>query len=261
METPRPRRMSILGLLPNMMTVGALCAGVTAMRFAIEGRFGAALLLIFLAAIMDGLDGRLARLLRSESQIGAELDSLCDFVNFGVVPALVLYLWDLHGEANLGWIAVLIYAVCCMLRLARFNVGNRSDTPQEKSGFIGVPSPAGAMLVMLPVYIGHVFHARLPVELSAVWMIAVGAMMISRLRTPSLKRVTVSAANVPFVLVGAVAAVALVLTYPWITLMLLSSGYLLAILWVWLGVLRATLAQRRQAAAAQDTAQDTGDTQ
>lgn len=227
------RQYLLLRLLPNFASIIALCAGLTAIRFAVSGNVNAAVLLIALAAFLDGVDGRLARMLRSESAIGAELDSLCDFVNFGVVPALVLYLWDLRGEANLGWIAVLIYAVCCMLRLARFNVGNKSDAPQEKTGFIGVPSPAGAMLVLLPVYIGQAFGARVPEELAALWMIAVGAMMISRLRTPSLKRVTVSSSNVPFVLVGAVAGVALVLTYPWVTLMVFTTGYLMAILWGW----------------------------
>ena len=234
---PRARRLSIIGLLPNMLTVGALCAGITALRFAIEGHFRIALILILLAAIMDGLDGRLARLLRSESQIGAELDSLCDFVNFGVVPGMVLYLWALKGEASMGWIAVLIYAICCMLRLARFNVGNKrmdGEEPAERTSFIGVPSPAGAMLVLAPIYLAFCFpgDVRLPAAAVALWMVAMGALMISRIRTPSLKRVTIYAEDARYVLVGVAAVVAALLTYPWVTLLALACIYLAAILFL-----------------------------
>ena len=129
---PRPRRkMHILQLLPNLVSILALCAGLTAIRFAVDGHFGTAIALIGLAAALDALDGRLARMLKSESAIGAELDSLSDFVNFGVTPALVLYFWGLNGEASFGWIAALIYAICCMLRLARFNVGNKAAAGEE----------------------------------------------------------------------------------------------------------------------------------
>ena len=228
----RPRRMSIAGLLPNMLTVGALCAGVTAIRFGVEGHFRTALVLILLAAIMDGLDGRLARILRSESAIGAELDSLCDVVNFGVVPGLVLYLWGLQGEASLGWIAVLLYAICCMLRLARFNVGSRNEQPVEKSSFIGVPSPAGAMLALMPIYLEQVGLFRMPAMLVALWMVAVGVLMISRVRTPSLKRVRIKASYAPFALVCAAGAVAAVITYPWVMLLGFALVYLAALAWV-----------------------------
>ncbi|HOZ33815.1 MAG TPA: phosphatidylcholine/phosphatidylserine synthase, partial [Tabrizicola sp.] len=146
------RELLLLKLLPNLVSILALCAGLTAIRFAISGNFAMAVLLIGTAAALDGLDGRLARMLKSESAIGAELDSLCDFVNFGVTPGLVLYLWGLRAETSLGWIAVLVYAVCCMLRLARFNVGSRQvGEAAEKTTFIGVPSPAGAMLVLVPI--------------------------------------------------------------------------------------------------------------
>ena len=123
-QAPR-RRMHILQLLPNLISILALCSGLTAIRMAVEGQFGLSVGLIGLAAALDGIDGRLARMLKSESAIGAELDSLCDLVNFGVTPALVLYYWGMRADTSLGWIAVLIYAVCCMLRLARFNVGQR----------------------------------------------------------------------------------------------------------------------------------------
>lgn len=226
-DSPDPdRQLLLLKLLPNLVSILALCAGLTAIRYAISGDTGLAVLLIAAAAFLDGLDGRLARILQSESAIGAELDSLCDFVNFGVVPAMVLYLWGLRGEVSFGWIAVLVYAVCCMLRLARFNVGSRNAEPEEKATFTGVPSPAGAMVALVPIYFAHVTGARMPEEVVALWMVAVGALMISRLRTPSLKRVTVAAWSVPFVLVGAVVGVAAVITYPWVTLLLMSLGYL-----------------------------------
>lgn len=235
-EAERP--LLLLKLLPNLVSILALCAGLTAIRYAFGGNVNVAVLLIALAAFLDGLDGRLARMLQSESDIGAELDSLCDFVNFGVVPALVLYLWGLRGEVSFGWIAVLIYAVCCMLRLARFNVGSRKADPDEKTTFTGVPSPAGALLALLPVYLAQVTGLRLPEELVALWMIVVGAMMISRLRTPSLKRATVAASSAPFVLVAGVAGVAAVITYPWATLLLLSSAYLIGVIWIALRRLR-----------------------
>lgn len=228
-QSPDPQ-LHLLKLLPNLVSILALCAGLTAIRLAISGRIAEAVFLIALAAALDGLDGRLARMLKSESAIGAELDSLCDFVNFGVVPGLVLYLWGLRSEIEIGWIAVLIYAVCCMLRLARFNVGSRSAAPAEKTAFIGVPSPAGALLALMPVYVSHVADFRLPALVVAAWMVAVGALMISRLRTPSLKRMTIAASWARYALVLAVAGVAALITYPWATMLVLSLTYLGAIL-------------------------------
>jgi CDP-diacylglycerol--serine O-phosphatidyltransferase len=236
-----PRELLLLKLLPNLVSILALCAGLTAIRFAIAGNFGMAVLMIGTAAALDGLDGRLARMLKSESAIGAELDSLCDFVNFGVTPALVLYIWGLRPETSLGWIAVLVYAVCCMLRLARFNVGSRAaGEAAEKTSFIGVPSPAGAMLVLMPVYLVFATNESfvMPPVLIAVWMLAVGALMISRVRTPSLKRITIAADYARYVLVASVALVAALLTYPWVTLTVLSAGYLAAILALFLRGLR-----------------------
>ncbi|MCB5410544.1 CDP-diacylglycerol--serine O-phosphatidyltransferase [Pseudogemmobacter sp. CC-YST710] len=232
------RQLLLIRLLPNLVSILSLCAGLTAVRFAISGHISTAVLLIVLAACLDGLDGRLARMLHSESAIGAELDSLCDFVNFGVVPALVLYSWGLRTDASMGWIAVLIYAVCCMLRLARFNVGSRAAVPAEKTGFLGVPSPAGAMLALTPIYFSQVTQSFLPPGITSFWMVGVGAMMISRLPTPSLKRVRIPASAAPFVLVAAVAGVALVITWPWWTLLLFSLCYSSMLVWYILRWLR-----------------------
>jgi len=234
---PPPERsgqLLVLRLLPNLVSILALCAGLTAIRFAVADEFGTAVLLIVVAAALDGLDGRLARMLDSETEIGAELDSLCDFVNFGVTPALVLYLWGLEAEAGWGWGAVLVYAVCCMLRLARFNVGARAATEAaEKTTFVGVPSPAGALLALVPVYLGFALDGfAVPPVLVALWMAGIGALMISRVRTPSLKRLTIAAEDARYVLVGAVLVVAALLTYPWLTLLALSLGYLAGVLWL-----------------------------
>jgi len=246
-NAPGPRkRLHILQLVPNLVSILGLCSGLTAIRFAVEGRYATAIALIGLAAALDALDGRLARMLKSESAIGAELDSLGDFVNFGVTPALVLYFWGLNGEASFGWIAALIYAICCMLRLARFNVGNKAAVgvdAAERTAFIGVPSPAGAMLVLAPMYLAFTFDGGLhiPGVAIALWMMAMGALMISRIRTPSLKRVTVYAEYAKYILVGGAAIVAALLTYPWVTLLGLAVAYLVAILFLW----RRERAQRK----------------
>ncbi|MGB4826596.1 MAG: CDP-diacylglycerol--serine O-phosphatidyltransferase [Paracoccaceae bacterium] len=231
-------QLHLVRLLPNLISILALCSGLTAIRFAFAGDISLAVFLIALAAALDGLDGRLARMLKSESAIGAELDSLCDFVNFGVVPGLVLYLWGLRSEINMGWIAVLVYAVCCMLRLARFNVGSREAVPAEKTSFIGVPAPAGAMLALFPIYLHHVASFHLPAPAVAFWMVAVGGLMISQMRTPSLKRATIPASLARFALVGAVAVVASLITYPWATLLMATLVYLGAILFLAASALR-----------------------
>jgi CDP-diacylglycerol---serine O-phosphatidyltransferase len=224
------KKLHLVQLIPNFMTIGALCAGLTAVRFAIEGRFGLAVALIIVAAIMDGLDGRLARLLKSESDMGAELDSLCDLVNFGVAPALIIYLWALQGMRAEGWIACLIYAVACLLRLARFNIGNRQPD-NDSNSFQGVPSPAGALLVLLPIFLSNALGDGTPNAngLVALWMAIVGALMVGRFRTPSFKKATIYAENVSFVLLAFVGLVAALLTYPWTTLALADGAYLLAI--------------------------------
>ena len=236
-DSPRGgSELNLVQLLPNLMTISAMCSGLTGIRFAVLGQFTAAVAMILLAAVLDGLDGRVARLLRSESEIGAELDSLVDFVNFGVAPGLIIYLWGLHGVQSGGWIATLVYATCCLLRLARFNIGNRlhmektTDTPSEKpsGNFTGVPSPAGAMLAMLPIYISFMAPSsgHIPAPLLALWIVLIGGLMISRIPTPSFKSVTVYSDNVRFVIVGFVALVAALLTFPWETMVAIDLGYI-----------------------------------
>jgi len=225
--------MHLVQLLPNLLTLAAICAGLTAIRFGIEGNFERAVRLILLAGVLDGLDGRVARLLKSESPIGAELDSLADFVNFGVAPVLLIYLWALQDMRNEAWIAMLIFSVCCVVRLARFNVGARVGADvKEKVGdfFTGVPAPAGAVLVMLPMYLAFLTdHAPMSVysELAVcAWVVFVGLMMISRVPTFALKTVTIARTRVRYFMIGFVFFIAALLTYTWATLAICSLIYL-----------------------------------
>jgi len=233
------RRLLLVQLLPNLVTIGAICAGLTSVRFVLADRFGMAVALIVLAAILDGLDGPLARMLKSESAIGAELDSLADFLNFGVAPGVFLYIWALDEARNFGWIAVLVYAVCSVLRLARFNVSAREggadgeidllddDPPSKKDVFTGVPSPGGALLALLPFTLSHSLgNVTLPPEMIAVWLIVVGLLMISQIPTPSFKSMRVEREMVRYLMVGLVAFVAIAFTWPWIVLSCVQFLYL-----------------------------------
>lgn len=234
MPRRKRRELDLAQLLPNLMTVGALCSGLTGIRFAILGNFQTAVALILLAAVLDGLDGRLARLLRSVSEMGAELDSLGDFVNFGVAPALVIYLWGLQGMGIEGWAAAVFYAIGCLLRLARFNLGNRSDVPLPKGApFTGVPSPGGAMLAMAPLYASFAWPdlPRLPPQALAIYVMVVGALMISRLPTPSFKSVTFYADQIRYVVLAVVLVLAAVASHPWATMMAFDLIYVAVIAW------------------------------
>lgn len=231
---PRPE-LPLIQLVPNLLTLAAICAGLTALRLAFHGNFELAVSLIVLAAGLDGVDGRIARMLGSESDIGAELDSLADFLNFGVVPAMIVYLWALQDLRGIGWIAALIFAICCVMRLARFNVGMKSETQGPKEYFVGVPAPAGALLALLPLFAAFMAPSlpRLPDAAVSLYLVAVGALMISRLPTWSLKTSTIYAENARFVLVGVIAALAALITFPWETLVLADAAYLVGIVLAW----------------------------
>lgn len=227
---PRLRGISINRMLPNILTTLSLCAGLTAMRFAIQERWQPAVVAVIIAAVLDGLDGRLARLLRVSSRFGAELDSLSDFVSFGVAPAMVLYLWTLREAGGFGWIVVLAYCVCAALRLARFNtVLGQSDLPAfAYNYFTGVPTPAGAGLALLPLMIDFMVRADLsftPV-LVGVWAVIIGLLMVSPLPTFSMKGVRVPHRYAALVLLGVGLLAALLVTEPWATLILLGVLYL-----------------------------------
>lgn len=232
---PKPRsELHLQQLLPNLMTIAAMCSGLTGIRFAVDGKFEIAVALVLLAAILDGLDGRLARLLRSESEMGAELDSLVDFANFGVAPGLIIYMWGLHELQSGGWIAALVYASCCLLRLARFNIGNRPNAEKASAPgtFTGVPAPAGAMLALAPMYVAFMLPEAPPAPpaLLGLYLALIGGLMISRIPTPSFKRITVYTENVRYFFVGFVALVAALLSYPWETMVVIDVVYAVVVL-------------------------------
>jgi CDP-diacylglycerol--serine O-phosphatidyltransferase len=222
-------------LLPNLITLLALCAGLTAIRMAIELRLDLALGAIVLAALLDGIDGRVARLLKGTSRFGAELDSLADFVNFGVAPALILYFWGLHELKSVGWIAALVFAICCALRLARFNV--MIDDPNKPAWagnfFTGIPAPAGAITVLLPIYLSFlgVSNGLITAWVTFFYTLAIALLMVSRLPVFSGKRVgkRVPPEMVLPVFVAAVLFVALLISYPWIVLSIGTLAYLWAL--------------------------------
>lgn len=222
-------------IIPNSLTVLALCAGLTAIRFAIEGRFEAAVAAIIIASIFDALDGRIARLLQGSTRFGAELDSLTDFVNFGVAPVVVLYLWSLGEIGGIGWIAVLGFSVCCALRLARFNVALEDPDKPAWAGnyFVGVPAPAAAGLVMLPLYlsfIGVTWLKEVPL-LIALHALAIAFLMVSRIPTFSGKRMGTRIRRdmvLPILLLVGLSA-AVILSYPWIAFTGLCAIYLLSL--------------------------------
>lgn len=215
------------------MTVLALCAGLTSIRFALQERWEQAVVAILVAAVLDGLDGRVARLLNAQSRFGEELDSLADAINFGVAPALLLYLWSLGQAGVLGWIAALALAVCCVLRLARFNagLGASEKPPWAFNYFTGVPAPAGAGLALLPIAMGFEMGGVVPGHpyLVALWSLTVAGLMISALPTFSFKRLRVPAHLVAPGLVGVGVVAAALVVQPWWTLTALGIAYVAAI--------------------------------
>lgn len=224
-------------LLPNVVTITAICAGMSAIRFGFEGQFKVAVILILVAGILDGVDGRLARLLKSESRMGAELDSLADFINFGIAPALLLYAWALQDTNSAAWIAVLVYAISCMMRLARFNTDTKSELIGKKSDrFVGVPAPAGAFLVLLPMFVAFLIDDAdlVPPGLIGFYMICVGFLMISRIPTFSFKKARVSRTKVNLLLIGFAFFAAALLTRTWATLIVLNLAYAASVFWAWL---------------------------
>ncbi len=225
---------SLVQLIPNMLTIAAICAGLSAIRFGVQGIFVFAVQLIVVAGVLDGLDGRMARLLGSDSAMGAELDSLADFLNFGIAPPLILYFWALQDMNSAAWFSVLVFAVCCVVRLARFNVSSKAETDQPPSPhFTGVPSPAGALLVLLPMFATFAFPNTLvlPGLVICAYMVVIGLLLISRVPTWSFKTTKVSRHNVKYFLVGVAVVAAAVLTYVWTTLVVLCLAYMVVVLW------------------------------
>jgi CDP-diacylglycerol--serine O-phosphatidyltransferase len=230
---PRIREIPLRMVLPNLITVLAICAGLSGIRMAFENRFETAVVMVLIAAFLDGMDGRIARLFKASSKFGAQMDSLADIVNFGVAPALVLYAYLLDRAGSPGWIAALLFVIACGLRLARFNVldDDKERPAWQGEYFVGIPAPAGAAIVLLPAYLGFmgVETERPLVVATCVYTVLVAVLMISRLPVYSGKTVgkRISIDRVVPLLFGLVFYALLIVIYPWETLSVSVVAYLL----------------------------------
>jgi CDP-diacylglycerol--serine O-phosphatidyltransferase len=242
-SSPGPRRrivkdLPVTRLLPNMLTLMSLCSGLTGIRYALHAEWDHAVIAIMIASVFDILDGRIARMLNIASKFGAELDSLSDAISFGVAPGFIMYQWILKDAGSLGWAAVLVFAVCCALRLARFNTMlEDEDAPAwAKRYFTGVPAPAGASLGLLPLAYVLQFGdaAQLPPATYAFWMMLVGGLMVSRMPTLALKGWRVAPIWVAPIFVITVAVVAGLVTDTWFTLSGLGTLYVLGLPLGWI---------------------------
>jgi CDP-diacylglycerol---serine O-phosphatidyltransferase len=268
----RFRAIPVRTLVPNVITLLALCAGLTAIRLAAEGTLEWAIYAIVFAAILDGIDGRVARLLKGTSRFGAELDSLADFVNFGVAPGLTLYFFDLHELKSAGWIAAMVFAIAAGLRLARFNV--MIEDPNRPAWaanfFVGIPAPAGAITVLLPVYIHFLGMPPSAViaPLTFIYTLVIAFLMVSRLPVFSGKKIgtRVQPDFVLLVFIGVVLFFALLISYPWEVLTIGTLAYLVSLPFGWLSYrdfargdaeaqARAARPSERPATATQPTAE------
>jgi CDP-diacylglycerol--serine O-phosphatidyltransferase len=229
----RLQRLSFNRMIPNILTLLALASGLTGMRFAFQERWELAVMAIGVAAVFDALDGRIARLLKGASKFGAELDSLSDFVCFGVAPAMILYLWAMQDAGRAGWLLVMLFAMCCGLRLARFNVAlDDENAPAWKSNFFtGVPAPAGAGLVLLPMILAFQLGddvLRSPWVVSA-FLFCVGGLFVSSIPTFSFKKMAVPRRRLLATMLVVTMVIAFIASLPWLSLSLILGSYLLAI--------------------------------
>ena len=229
---PRIREIPLRMVLPNLITVLAICAGLSGIRLAFEHRFETAVTMVLIAAFLDGIDGRIARMLKATSRFGAQMDSLADIVNFGVAPALVLYAFLLDRAGSPGWIAALLFAIACGLRLARFNVLDEEEHPVgwQSEYFVGVPAPAGAVVVMLPIYlvfIGAIAPDRTLGFLSSIFTVLVAFLLVSRLPVYSGKKIRIPGDRVLPLILGVAFFILLLVTYPWQTLSISALAYMI----------------------------------
>ena len=219
-------------LLPNILTLGGVCLGISSIKFSIDGNFSLAVILILLAAILDALDGRIARLIKGTSDFGKELDSLTDFVSFGIAPVFILYFWELNNYGKLGWAIALIYSVCCVLRLARFNLTKFDNQEEWKNNFFeGIPSPAGGILILTPL-IYELSDLNLNLNISNITpylTILIALLLVSKVPTLSLKKITISPKTTIFLLLAIGLIFIALLFYTFETLLIFSLIYLLSI--------------------------------
>ena len=247
-----PRGIAFRAMIPNAITALALCMGLTGVSLAIRGEWERALAAIILAGVLDGVDGRIARLLRAQSRFGAELDSLSDNIAFGTAPALILFLWSLQMAPRFGWIAALALAVCCALRLARFNARlDAAEQPHKSAGFnTGVPAPAGAGLAFVPMFLWFVSGGNETFRawpLVMAWTLFIAALMISSLPTYSWASIRIRRDWRLFALAGVALLGAALVVAPWWTLLCVAALYLLMIP---VGLAAYARVRRRRATAA-----------
>mgnify|MGYP003951477057 CR=1 FL=1 len=219
-------------LLPNILTIGGVCLGISSIKFSIEGNFNLAVTLILFAAILDALDGRIARLIKGTSEFGKELDSLTDFVSFGIAPVFVLYFWDLNKYGKLGWAITLVYSVCCVLRLARFNLTKVAENQAWKNNFFeGIPSPAGGLLILMPL-IYELTNLNFFINIKNVTpylTLFVAVLLVSKIPTFALKKISISSKATVFLLLTIGIVFIALLFYTLETLLIFGISYILSI--------------------------------
>jgi len=219
-------------LLPNILTLGGVCLGISSIKFSIDGNYSLAVTLILFAAILDALDGRIARLIKGTSELGKELDSLTDFVSFGIAPVFLLYFWELNKYGKLGWAITLLYSVCCVLRLARFNLTKIEQSQDWKNNFFeGVPSPAGGLLILMPL-IYELTDLNLNFEIKNITpylTVFVAVLLVSKIPTLALKKISISPKTTIFLLLTSGVIIIALLFYTLETLLLFGFFYLLSI--------------------------------
>ena len=217
-------------ILPNMLTLIGVCIGLTSIRFALDGRFEFAIVAIILAAVIDGLDGRIARLIKGTSKVGKELDSLTDMISFGVAPAFIMYFWKLNTLGRFGWLVCLIYVICVALRLARFNVNSSQEPSWRDNFFEGVPSPAGGILVLTPLIFSMTNFEFIPINydiIVPIFFIATSFLLISKFPSYSFKKIVIQRKTTIFLLFGIVLFFGLLLIYPFNVIAISAIVYLL----------------------------------
>lgn len=219
-------------LLPNILTLGGVCLGISSIKFSIDGNYNLAVTLILFAAILDALDGRIARLIKGTSEFGKELDSLTDFVSFGIAPVFVLYFWELSNYGKLGWAITLIYSVCCVLRLARFNLTKVDENQEWKKNFFeGIPSPAGGLLILMPlIYDLTDLNIGFNIKILTPYLtIVIAILLVSKIPTLALKKISISPKTTVFLLLGIGIIFIALLFYTLKTLLVFGIIYLLSI--------------------------------
>ena len=219
-------------LLPNILTLGGVCLGISSIKFSFDGNFSLAVIFIILAAILDALDGRIARLIKGTSEFGKELDSLTDFVSFGIAPVLLLYFWELNNYGKLGWAITLIYSVCCVLRLARFNLTKVDNTKLWKNNYFeGIPSPAGGLLILTPLFL-ELSDLKINFDIKFIvpyFTIIIAFLLVSKIPTLSLKKISISPKTTIFILLAIGMTFISLLFYTFKTLLVFCIVYLISI--------------------------------